>query len=89
LIDSEDAASYPTKAVEHMDRTTHSPRTFQDDHGAEVDPWGVGELLREALPSTPGATDVLRQFGHDLKLGKFNTAERASTALGELTAMYG
>ena len=43
IIDWEDAASPPTKAPRHFSRSTHSPRVFEDGHGAEVDMWGVGE----------------------------------------------
>ena len=30
----------------HLDPATHSQRTFVDGHGAEVDMWGVGFLIK-------------------------------------------
>lgn len=45
IIDWEDASTVPTKAQSHFDHLTHSPRAFVDGHGAEVDIWGVGELI--------------------------------------------
>ncbi|THU76902.1 hypothetical protein K435DRAFT_878587 [Dendrothele bispora CBS 962.96] len=48
LIDWEDAAKAPTKALPHFASHSHSPRVFQDGHGGEVDIWGVGHLITES-----------------------------------------
>ncbi|GJJ14384.1 hypothetical protein Clacol_008648 [Clathrus columnatus] len=45
LIDWEDASNSPTLAQPHFARKTHCPTIFVDGHGAEVDIWGVGELI--------------------------------------------
>jgi hypothetical protein len=47
LIDRSDASTAPTRAVTHMTETEHSPRVRQDNHGQEVDIWGVGRYLEE------------------------------------------
>jgi len=41
----------PTKAQSSFSREIHSPDVFQDGHGAEVDIWGIGYLIKtcEAL----------------------------------------
>jgi len=51
LIDWEDAATPPTKAQSSLSHEIHSPDVFQDGHGAEVDIWGIGCLIKtcEAL----------------------------------------
>lgn len=51
LIDWSDAGTAPTLAVTHMSREEHSPRVFEDNHGGEVDVWGVGRYLRDCLPN--------------------------------------
>ena len=46
VIDWEDAAKTPTWARLHLNPITHSPAVFQDNHGPEVDIWGVGHLMK-------------------------------------------
>ena len=43
LIDWDDAAMPPTHAAKHPE--SHPAAVFQDNHGAEVDIWGVGKLI--------------------------------------------
>jgi hypothetical protein len=45
-IDWEDAATSPTLAEASFDKETHSPDVFHDGHGAEVDIWAIGYLIR-------------------------------------------
>lgn len=47
LIDLEDSASPPTLAATHLDELSHCPSVFQNNHGSEVDVWGVGMLIKE------------------------------------------
>ncbi|KAG8811075.1 hypothetical protein FRC19_004115 [Serendipita sp. 401] len=47
LIDWSDASKTPTKASRTLLERSHSPRVFEDDHGGEVDVWGVGCYLHE------------------------------------------
>lgn len=45
LIDWTDASATPTIAATHLTEHEHSPRVRQDNHGGEVDVWGVGSYL--------------------------------------------
>jgi hypothetical protein len=47
LIDWSDASTAPTLAADHLKPAEHSPRVREDNHGAEVDIWGVGKYLEE------------------------------------------
>ena len=47
LIDWSDACIAPTRAVTHLTESEHSPRVREDNHGAEVDMWGVGKYLED------------------------------------------
>jgi hypothetical protein len=47
LIDWSDASTAPTRGVTHLKASEHSPRVRQDNHGAEVDIWGVGKYLED------------------------------------------
>lgn len=79
LIDWEDAAAPPTTAQSHFDSRTHSPHVFTDGHGAEVDIWGVGELIVqcEALD----ISSELRSLG---KWMQGSTAPSAQEALAKI-----
>ena len=47
LIDWSDASTAPTRAVTHMKECEHSPRVREDNHGADVDIWGIGRYMEE------------------------------------------
>ena len=47
LIDWSDASMTPTYAAMHLKTAEHSPRVYQDNHGAEVDIWGVGKYMED------------------------------------------
>ena len=54
LIDFCDSTTTPAKGVSHLNETEHSPRVRHDNHGPEVDMWGIGkymELLASRVPS--------------------------------------
>ncbi|KAF8512677.1 hypothetical protein BU17DRAFT_53952, partial [Hysterangium stoloniferum] len=57
LIDWEDAATPPTKGQPRFNMSDHSPRILEDDHGAEVDIWGVGHLI-----TSSAAADLSSEF---------------------------
>ncbi|KAF8325636.1 uncharacterized protein EI90DRAFT_3072322 [Cantharellus anzutake] len=82
LIDWEDAAIPPTKAALNLDSETHAPQVFKDGHGAEVDLWGVGNLITEApvceLPQS------LHSFGWNLVKGSILSAEQGLRELKSL-----
>ena len=60
IIDWDDAACPPTKAASHFNRKGHSPNIFADGHGADVDIWGVGELINSCriLSLSPKLLDL-------------------------------
>jgi hypothetical protein len=41
----DDAAMPLTYAAKHLNPESHPAAVFQDNHGAEVDIWGVGKLI--------------------------------------------
>jgi len=49
LIDFADASTAPTKAANHLSPESHSPHIQHDDHGAEVDIWGVANYMCQLL----------------------------------------
>ncbi|THU96247.1 hypothetical protein K435DRAFT_839131 [Dendrothele bispora CBS 962.96] len=61
LIDWEDAAEAPTKALLHSASDNRSPGVLQDGHGGEVDIWGVGHLITES--GVIGLSSELGQIG--------------------------
>jgi hypothetical protein len=61
LIDWEDAAAPPTTAQPRFSKNNHSPHIFVDGHGAEVDMWGVGELIVQS--KAVGISSELRNLG--------------------------
>jgi len=79
MIDWEDAATAPTKAQSHFDSSTHSPRIFVDGHGAEVDIWGVGELILQC-----GALDMTSELRDLGKWMQDLTAPSAREALRKI-----
>jgi hypothetical protein len=50
LIDWADATTTPTRGVTHLNELEHSPRVLVDNHGAEVDIWGIAQYM-ETLAS--------------------------------------
>ena len=64
LIDWSDASTTPTGAAPHLSKEGHSPRVHEDNHGAEVDIWGIGYHLKElASRSRPADAYGLEQIG--------------------------
>jgi hypothetical protein len=62
LIDFEHAAFPPTSAMtrKELDVNTHSPAVYKDGHGAEVDVWAVGALVKNSLQNLPR---LLKKYG--------------------------
>lgn len=60
LIDWEDASTKPTRALPNFKRETHSPAVLENDHGPEVDIWGVGYLIKTADDMIPAE---IRELG--------------------------
>ncbi|KAF8329796.1 uncharacterized protein EI90DRAFT_3155212 [Cantharellus anzutake] len=74
LIDWEDAAMLPTKAAPNLHPQTHAPQVFEDDHGAEVDIWGVGELIATAGIDLD---ENIESLGQRMVEGSISSAEQA------------
>ncbi|KAF8334873.1 uncharacterized protein EI90DRAFT_3048672 [Cantharellus anzutake] len=83
LIDWEDAAIPPTRAVLHLRPDTHAPQAFKDDHGAEVDIWGVGRLIA-AADDMFGVPENLRSLGQRMVEGSVLSAEQGLKELQSL-----
>jgi hypothetical protein len=82
LIDWEDAAVAPTKAAPNLRSETHAPQVFEDGHGAEVDIWGVGNLVMTA--QIYGLPQSLLDFGERMVEGDIVTAEQGLEELKSL-----
>ncbi|CAI2164427.1 13524_t:CDS:2 [Funneliformis geosporum] len=63
LIDFDDAVSPPTFAAMHLAKETHAPEVFHDDHGGEVDVWGVGHLIDYAARLSVGLSAGIMDVG--------------------------
>ena len=82
LIDWEDASTVPTKAAPNLRSGTHAPQVFKDGHGAEVDIWAVGKLIRTTqifeLP------EDLLSLGRRMVEGSVSSAEQGLKDLKSL-----
>ena len=45
-----------------MNRIEHSPKVFEDNHGAEVDMWAVGRLIVTVQTQIPALQDLGRKM---------------------------
>ena len=81
LIDWDDAAMPPTCAVNHLNRGSHSPAVFEDNHGAEVDIWGVGKLILDASGFVTGMSETMMQIGKQMVEGLIETADMAQLCI--------
>ena len=60
LIDWSDASTAPTCAVTHLKESEHSSRVREDDHGAEVDIWGIANYMEYSARHIISALKGLR-----------------------------
>ncbi|KAJ3742410.1 hypothetical protein DFH05DRAFT_1544458 [Lentinula detonsa] len=85
LIDWEHASTMPTLAQPNFARETHSPAIFENNHGQEVDIWGVGYLILDAggliLPEIRGLGD--RICRDSLKLTVLQTRDLVTAVFQE------
>jgi len=86
LIDLSDASMTPTCAVTHLREAEHSPRVRQDNHGAEVDIWGVAKYMEDlasrkssGIVQRPAVRQIARKWMDD-------HAMTAESALDEIEA---
>ena len=82
LIDWEHASFAPTKAARHMSRVGHSPKVHEDNHGADVDIWGVGRLMVTA--QLRNVTPALKDLGRRMMCGHVLNAEQGLKEICDL-----
>jgi hypothetical protein len=75
LIDWDDAGTPPTLAAKHLDPHNHAPAVFEDNHGSEVDVWGVGMLIKESSRSMQGFPSELLGVGKAMQSGTLDVPE--------------
>lgn len=78
LIDWSDASTAPTMAAEHLSADGHSPRVKMNNHGPEVDIWGVAHFMIEltrhcTIKDEAGVVQLARRWKEDITV----TAETA------------
>ena len=74
-IDWDDAGTPPTLAEKHLDPHNHAPAVLEDNHGSEVDVWGVGLLIKDSSRSMPGFTSELLGLGKAMQSGTLDVPE--------------
>jgi hypothetical protein len=80
LIDFDDASTAPTQAATHLNPDIHHPGVFQNGHGAEVDIWGVGRLILDAVKWVKDVSEELCSTGKSMVEGTL-TVEQALESL--------
>ena len=84
LIDWSDASTAPTCAVTHLKESEHSSRVREDDHGAEVDIWGIAnymEYLASRATSRIAQPQAVRQMAREWMT---DLATSAASALDQI-----
>jgi len=71
----------PTHAVTHLSPDSHSPAVFEDNHGAEVDIWGVGKLILDASAFVTGMSETIMHIGKQMVEGLIETADMAQLCI--------
>jgi hypothetical protein len=89
LIDWDDAASLPTHAAHHLNKHYHAPTVFEDGHGAEVDLWGVGQLIVESSRFFPSFPSNILAAGKAMKSGEWNVSQSIKEILSFKTLIKG
>jgi hypothetical protein len=60
----------PTQAANHLNPPYHAPSVFLNNHGAEVDLWGVGKLILDAREFVPCLPAEMLAVGETLVAGQ-------------------
>jgi hypothetical protein len=86
LIDWSDASTAPTRAATHLKESEHSVQVRQDNHGAEVDIWGIGKYMENLasrvtcrIAKPEAIQQMARRWMADLTMS-------AAVALDDITA---
>ena len=78
LIDWSDASTIPTLGVRHLTELEHSPHVREDNHGPEVDIWGIGAYMEELASGYQCAKPwAVQQMAQRWKGDTSTTATRA------------
>lgn len=78
MIDWSDASMAPTRAVMQMSKEEHSPMVRQDNHGAEVDIWGIGYYLKSLAYRSQTLNPIaVRKMADNWMANQAMTAEAA------------
>jgi hypothetical protein len=67
LIDWDDASTTMTQPAVHLDQNSHQPMVFKNDHGTEVDIWGAGKLIVDAVAFLSITSPVMLQKNINVK----------------------
>ncbi|KAG8834757.1 hypothetical protein FRC17_007263 [Serendipita sp. 399] len=87
LIDFSDASTIPTRAATHLSESEHSPMVRHDNHGAEVDIWGVGRYLKDltsrpscGIAKSDAVKKMARKWMEDLETSAASALEEVMAA---------
>ena len=86
LIDWDDACGIPSQAAYHLSDANHAPEVFQDGHRADVDMWGVGNLICEASQFLLNISPDVTAAGEWMKITPRPTAKVALEKIQEIQA---
>jgi hypothetical protein len=75
LIDWDEAAEPPTLAAKNLDKRSHSPAIFKDNHGPEVDIWTVGQLIIDMSNALTRFPRNLLNVGRAMQAGTLNVPQ--------------
>jgi hypothetical protein len=62
LIDWDDASTTLTQPAVHLDQNSHPTMVFENNHVAEVDIWGAGKLIVDAVAFSYLTCDVAEKY---------------------------
>jgi hypothetical protein len=67
LIDWDDASTTLTQPAVHLDWNSHPPMVFENNHGVEVNIWGVGKLVVDVVVFSSVISPVMLQRNINVK----------------------
>jgi hypothetical protein len=85
LIDLDDASTIPTKPAMHLDQNSHPLMVFKNIHDTEVDIWGAGKLIVDAVVFLSDISPAMLAVGKRMMIGEIITAGQALDELIHLS----
>jgi hypothetical protein len=85
LINWDDAAVPPTCAAKHLNPRSHPAAVLKDNHGAEVDIWGLWKLILDTHHFLPCVSDTLVAIGMQMVKEMIGTAAEAQNQIRQST----